>query len=140
MTGYLIQQMLVAFSQTKDQTTSIEARLALTSGDHPMFTDSLTTQAQEMLKQSARDPLTGAVGQSIITQVVVGAYTELKKDKPDERAVLLALAFMLQFFKNKADCNLRVTLLRPLFTILFTAMQASSFSAQARNQSVDILH
>ena len=82
----------------------------------------------------ARDPLPGPIGQTIVAYTLAAAFNEVKKSgQPDERALLLALALNLQFYKARADLATRVCMLRPLFTLLFTVMQGPNLSAQTRN-------
>ena len=114
--------------------------MALTVGRFAFFEESLSTRVQVLTSMMAREPVQGALGQDILASVMAAAFTELKRENPDERALLFVLALALQHFKVRATLEHRVAMLRPVFTFLFTAMQLPSLSAQTRTQAADLLY
>ena len=71
----------------------------------------------------ARDPLPGKLGQAILASTFTTVYQELlTKEEVDEKSILLSLALLLQAYKVRADFAVRVTMLRPFFTMLFSTM------------------
>ena len=140
LVGTLVNGIIGALAQCEEAEAQQQARLALTTGRLAFFEDTLTTRVQVLTSMMAREPVQGALGQAILASVMAAAFTELKRDKPDERALLFVLALALQHFKARASLEQRAALLRPVFTFLFTAMQLPALSAQTRTQAADLLY
>lgn len=138
--GALMHAMLQSIAQTESSDLVKEAQLALTQGPDAMFRDEFTAPVQTYLGILARDPLPGKLGLKILACAMTAIYAELKRPNLDEKSVLLALALLFQAYKVRADFTVRVAMLRPFFTLLFTTMQDQKLSGQARNQSVDIFY